>query len=160
MSQPVITCPDDATVDRAAQLMWEHDCGMIPIVNPEGRLAGVITDRDICMAAYTQGRPLCEIPVAAAMAKDVMAAYADDPVENAEALMAHGQVHRLPVLDKNNWLVGVISLNDLARLAARVRKNGIDREFVQAMAAVCEPRPHALTVVPQVGDEHPVLVGA
>ena len=148
MSQPVVTCPVDATVDQAARLMWEHDCGMIPVIDAGGHLAGVITDRDACMAAYTRGLPLHEIPVSTAMARNVLTIHEDEQVEQAESLMANGQVHRLPVVDTNNWPVGVVSLSDLARLAARVKRTGLDREFVQAMAAVCEPRSRTLEVIP------------
>lgn len=51
MSQPVVTAPTKCTLDAAARLMWEFDCGIVQIVGDDGRLAGVITDRDICMAA-------------------------------------------------------------------------------------------------------------
>src|SRR5262245_6101900 len=58
MSTDLETCRADDTLDRAARLMWEHDCGVVPVVDHEGTAVGMITDRDICMAAYTQGRPL------------------------------------------------------------------------------------------------------
>jgi CBS domain-containing protein len=82
MSHPVVTCPNSTTLEDAARLMWEYDCGIVPIVNDDGRLVGVVTDRDICMAGYTQGRPLREIPVVTAMASQVVAAHADDGVES------------------------------------------------------------------------------
>src|SRR5512134_738255 len=98
MSHPPVTCPVSSTLDQAARLMWEFDCGIIPVVNDEGRLAGVVTDRDICMAAYTQGKTLREIPVTIAMAKQVIAAYANDSIDSAEELMSANQIRRLPVL--------------------------------------------------------------
>ena len=51
MSHPVVMCPADATLDQAARLMWEFDCGTIPVQDTDGRLVGIVTDRDICMAA-------------------------------------------------------------------------------------------------------------
>jgi CBS domain-containing protein len=140
MSHPAVTCPANSMLDQVARLMWEFDCGVIPVVNDEGRLAGVVTDRDICMAAYTQGRPVADIPVTTAMARGVVAGHVEDTVESAEARMREHQIRRLPVLDAENRPVGVVSMNDLARLAARARRSAVDRELVQTLAAICAPR--------------------
>jgi CBS domain-containing protein len=140
MSKPVVTAPEAGTADMAARVMWEFDCGMVPIVRDDGRLVGVITDRDICMAAYTQGRPLSQIAVTSAMATHVVACQAGDAIETAERLMRDHLVRRIPVLDQESRPVGVVSLNDLARLAAHTKKRDIDRELVQTLAAVCRPR--------------------
>jgi CBS domain-containing protein len=159
MSQPVITCPANATLEHAARLMWEFDCGIVPIVNDEGRLDGVVTDRDICMAAYTQGRPLAAIPVSTAMAKKVISVHADDLIEQGEELMRDYQIRRLPVLDRDNRPVGLVSMNDLARLAARARKSGVERELVQTLAAVCQPRARGTALGQRASVTRPALVG-
>ncbi len=136
--------------------MWEFDCGMIPVVNDDGRLAGVVTDRDICMAAYMQGRPLRTIPVASAMAKQVVASHTDDSIEAAEGLMRDNQIRRLPVLDRDGRPVGVVSLNDLARLAARAKQSSVDREIVLTLGAICQP--HARTSAPAQTAALPALI--
>ena len=143
MNHPAVTCPATSTLDHAARLMWEFDCGAIPVVDADGRIAGIVTDRDICMAAYTQGRPLRDIAVPTAMARKVVAAHADDAVETVEQLMRDYQIRRLPVIDNDHRPVGLVSLNDLARLAARARKSAVDRELVHTLAAVCRPHAHA-----------------
>jgi CBS domain-containing protein len=143
MSHPVVTCPLNSTLDHAARLMWEFDCGIVPVVGDDGRLVGVVTDRDACMAAYTQGLALSAIPVATAMARDVIASHASDSIESVEALMKSSQIRRIPVLDHENRPVGLVSLNDLARLAVRAHRNGVDRQLVETLAAVCRPRAHA-----------------
>ncbi len=143
MSQPAVTCPVDATLEVPARLMWEFDCGMVPITGADGRLVGVITDRDICMAALTQGRALSDVPVTTAMAAPVVSCRAEDAIESAERLMRESQVHRVPVVDGDGRPVGVIATNDLARRAARARKSAVDHEVVQTIAAVCQPRAHA-----------------
>jgi CBS domain-containing protein len=74
------------------------------------------------------------------MAKEVVAVHTDDTIEQAEALMRTSQVRRLPVLDHDGRPVGLVSMNDLARLAARARKSGVDRELVQTLAAMGQPR--------------------
>ena len=103
MIQDVKVCTESETLNRAAQLMWESDCGCIPIIsaNGNGVIVGVVTDRDIAMAAYTQGRQLWAIPVTAAMAPKVVACYADDGISRAEALMRDNQLRRLPVLNRS-----------------------------------------------------------
>ena len=87
MSQPVVTAPTKCTLDSAARLMWEFDCGIVPVVGDDGCLAGVITDRDICMAAYAQDRPLSAIPVTSAMTKRVFSLHGNDAIETAEQMM-------------------------------------------------------------------------
>jgi CBS-domain-containing membrane protein len=126
--------------------MWEFDCGIVPVTGPDGRLVGVVTDRDICMAAYTQGVALTAIPVATAMAKQVVAARGEELVEQAEHLMGESQVRRLPVLDAENRPVGIVSMNDLARLAARAHKRVADHELIKTLAAVCQPRGHGRVI--------------
>ena len=140
MSHPAVTCPETATLDQAARLMWEYDCGVVPVVTDDGKLAGVVTDRDICMAAYTRGTPLAAIPVTTAMARQVVASHADDDIESAEALMRDNQIRRVPVLDGGARVQGVVSMNDFARAAARAKKSDVDRELVRTMAAICQPR--------------------
>jgi Mg/Co/Ni transporter MgtE len=63
MTTAVRSCTTGDNLQRAAQIMWESDCGVVPVVDRDGRLVGMITDRDICMAAYTQGKPLSHIGV-------------------------------------------------------------------------------------------------
>jgi CBS domain-containing protein len=140
MTHPAVTCSTGDHLDVPARLMWEYDCGLVPVVNDEGRLAGVVTDRDICMAAYTQGQPLHAIPVTTAMASKVLAGHADDAIEDAERLMRDAQIRRLPIVDEAGRPEGVLSLNDIARATARTRKSSLDRELVATLAAICEPR--------------------
>lgn len=142
MSKPAVTCHPSDSLNTAAQLMWEHDCGAVPVVNDDGAVIGMITDRDVCMAAYTRGTSLQAIPVANAMATSVFSIHGQDSIEAAERMMSDKQVRRLPVVDGDNRPVGVLSLNDIARYAASTRKkNGLDREVTQTLAAISKPRP-------------------
>ena len=142
MNQPAITCRIDDTLDQPARLMWEFDCGVVPVVDADGRLSGVVTDRDICMAAYTQGKGLHDIPVDVAMAHAVIAVHAEDTIEQAELLMRDNQIRRLPVVDDDGRPAGVVAMNDLAQLASRAKRTAVDRDLVQTLAAVCAPRNH------------------
>lgn len=141
MSVPALTCHPHESLNDAAQLMWEHDCGALPVVDHDGSLVGMITDRDVCMAAYTQGLRLDDIPVSSAMANQVFSCTADQSLTDAEHLMSEKQVRRVPIIDGHNRPVGLLSLNDVARYAASARKrNGLDREVTQTLAAVGAPR--------------------
>jgi CBS domain-containing protein len=115
MSSPAHTCVTSDTLARAAQLMWEHDCGALPVVDGTGRAVAMITDRDICMAAYLQGRPPADIAVMAAASRCLYSVQPNDAVEVALAKMRAHQTRRLPVIDERGNLIGVISLADIIR---------------------------------------------
>ncbi len=148
MTPEVKFCRESDNLNRAAQLMWENDCGFVPVIAGDGeaKLSGVLTDRDICMAAYLQGRSLSEIPVTTAMAQKVISCKAADDIRDAEMLMKKNQVRRLAVIDDKGALVGVVSINDLALEAERelgVRKGAPElgeTEVAETLAAICEHR--------------------
>ena len=142
MSHPAITCNVNDDLNVPAKLMWEHDCGVIPVVREDGKLAGVITDRDICVAAYTQGRPLDQILVNAVMAKHVFSAHPDDKISEAVRLMTENQIRRVPVVDVLGKPVGLLSINDLAIESVQpdTRMKNAFANIAHTVAAVCQPR--------------------
>jgi CBS-domain-containing membrane protein len=141
MSKPAVTCRQTDGVHTAAELMWKFDCGAVPVTDEGGRLVGIITDRDICMATYTKGRSPQGIAVSEAMSKHVFACHARDSVTTAQWLMGEKQIHRLPVIDDENRPVGLLSLTDLVRRAAAApAKDSPEREVVETLAVVCHPR--------------------
>ena len=95
MTHAPAVCTTSDHLTRAAQIMWERDCGAVPVIDDAGKLAGIVTDRDICMAAYTQGRALHEIPVANAMSKSVFTIGPD-------AAEVAGRSPRSPPLSKES----------------------------------------------------------
>lgn len=142
MSHPPVTCHMNDPLKLVAHEMWNHDCGALPVVNDEGKLVGMITDRDICMAAYTQSRSLDELLVNSAMATHVISARPDQSVAEVAQLMAQHQIRRLPVVDGDHKPVGVISLNDLAIEAVRpdTRMKQGTSSVAATLAAICRPR--------------------
>ncbi len=140
MSQPVIKIQADDDLNRAAQLLWEHDCGALVVVDREGKLVGMLTDRDICMAAYIQGLPLAAIGVRVAMSDSVVRCRASDSDEDAARLMATHQLRRLPIVDADDRPLGVVALSDLAHAAADSRDQAAPRRVVEALAAVTKRR--------------------
>jgi len=123
MTRPVQSCQPQDTINRAAQIMWEADVGCVPVVDADNRVVGMITDRDIAMAAYTQGRALDGISVESAMAKQVYTCSPGDDVSNAEERMQKFQVRRVPVVDSSAKLVGIVSMNDIALKAAQEKSS-------------------------------------
>jgi CBS domain-containing protein len=146
MSDDVKYCRDTDTLDCAAGSMWNHDIGSVPVVDSERRVVGMITDRDVCMAAYTQGKPLSEIPVANVMSTRVLTVGPDDTLPTAERLMREGQVRRIPVVDREQRLIGIVSQNDFMREAA---ENQTVREAItNTIAAIGKSRNGAHSMSP------------
>lgn len=141
MVPKVISCTDRASLGDAVKLMWEHDIGFVPVLSAEnGALAGVITDRDACMAAWFQGKPLWDIPVKSAMSTRIFTCRDDAEVDQAELTMSEYQVHRLPVLDADGKVAGVVSLNDLAQRAVKDGDAELEEEVALTLGAISHPR--------------------
>lgn len=153
MTSPAVTVQPADSLAHAANLLWNHDCGTLPVVDKEGRVGAMVTDRDICVAAWSTGKPLAELRVQDAMSKSVVSVRADDDVGLAVDRMAMHQVHRLPVVDEHDRPVGVLSLNDLARRGDKDPQLG--KRALQVMAAVCrlrsEPMPAAQRTLASAG---------
>jgi CBS domain-containing protein len=142
MTQPVYSCNVQDRANAAAQIMWEHDCGVVPVVDGGGRVVGVLTDRDLCMAVHFQNRPLTEIPVSGVMAHEVCTCVADDDVVDAERVMAERQIHRLPVVNEQGSLVGILSLADVARQARSApsrQREEVATQLANTVTAISEP---------------------
>ena len=140
MSEPAAACVLGDPLHRAAQLMWDLDCGVVPVVDSEGRLSGILTDRDICMAAYTKGLPLSAMRVDEVMTKPVVSCAPSDPVEHAVGLMEDHQVRRLAVVTAEQRLVGIISLSDVAQASEALPRQDGQRVVSELMRAVSKRR--------------------
>jgi len=123
MSRHIRACRPHDSLNAAAQIMWEEDCGCVPVVQEDeyghALLVGVLTDRDICMAAYTQGQPLGSIEATSIMQRDLATCVATDPIGVALNVLRTRRLHRLPVVQGDGELVGVLSLADIARESRR-----------------------------------------
>lgn len=153
MAHEVVTCGPTDSLNVAARLMWERDCGCVPVVGRDNLAVGIVTDRDICMGAYTQGRSLHLIEVRDVMGSPVVSCEPGDDLITAENLMRDNRVRRLLVCDGDGKLVGVISLSDIALEAERERREDSGRlirstEVAQILAAVSQTRAHAVAPIP------------
>ena len=125
-----LTSPDD-TIRHAAQMMKECDCGVLPVAEGD-RLVGMITDRDIAVRGVAEGKGP-DAKVREAMTQEVMYCFEDEEAQQAAQNMADIQVRRLPVLNRDKRLVGIVSLSDLARKEPNTAKalHGIARPSEQ-----------------------------
>ena len=153
MSSPVHTCHANESLAHAAQLLWEHDCGVLPVVDRDGRVGAAITDRDICMGAWTRGKDLAALRVADSMSRSVVTCRAEEELSAAADTMAKHQLHRLPVVDEHGKPVGMLSLSDFATAGAR--DPSIGRQALRVLTAACtrreaakKPAERALATVP------------
>ncbi|HEV2720551.1 MAG TPA: CBS domain-containing protein, partial [Thermoanaerobaculia bacterium] len=110
---PVVCSPDDKA-DYAAKLMLNHNIGEIPVCDGP-KLLGVVTDRDITVRGTATGKSPGDIEVRTLMTHTVYTANEFDQVEKAADLMESKHVRRLPVVDRNGRLVGILSRTDLVR---------------------------------------------
>lgn len=147
MARQVATCRPEQTAADAARLMWERDCGCIPIVDADEELVGIVTDRDLCMAAVTRGLPLDQLRLDSVMQSTVQTCRRTDSVREAERRMSEAQVRRIPIVEGLSRVVGIVSIADLARARggtwlARMGER-ILGDLTRTMAAITEPRPSA-----------------
>lgn len=113
MTPAVRTIAPTATLREAAQLMAETDVGVLPVAN-EDRLVGMLTDRDIAVRAVAAGFGP-DTPVQETMSPEIKYCFEDDDVDDVCANLSDQQLRRLPVVDRDKKLVGIVSLSDLAR---------------------------------------------
>jgi len=144
MTPSLHCCQASDNLGHAAKLMCEHDCGVIPIVDDEMRVIAVITDRDICMAAYAKDKKLTEIGVRPTMSQGLVVCHPEDRVDLAEELMRTHQMRRLPVVNAKGQLVGMLALHDLVRAAEQASSkgccgtNGVRLKYTaRTLAAIC-----------------------
>lgn len=117
MTRNVRVCRPNDTLSDAARIMWDEDLGCLPVMDETGRVLAMVTDRDICMAAYTRGASLRDLPVSVAMSRGLLSCSPDTSISDVEHLMRDAQIRRVPVIDAVGSLVGIISLADIARHA-------------------------------------------
>lgn len=113
MTRDVATVPSSAKCGEAATLMRQEDCGSIPVVE-DGRLVGIVTDRDIVVRGLAAGKDPIGLSVSEVMSADPVTITPDADVEEAARLMAERQIRRLPVIE-NGRLVGIVVIGQIAR---------------------------------------------
>ncbi len=113
MTRDVQCCGPNTNLAEVAKMMWDSDCGVLPVLNVEGKVLGVITDRDICIATATRNKPAAEITVWETVSGKAHTCRPTDDVHTALDIMKREKVRRLPVVDEDGILQGMLSINDL-----------------------------------------------
>jgi CBS domain-containing protein len=145
MTTDVKTCTPDTTVAEAAHLMWEGDCGILPVLD-DGELVGIVTDRDMYIALATQNQRASRLKVGAVATKKLATCAPEDDVHAALATMRQARVRRLPVVGFGGTVLGILSMNDIL-LAAGAGKEVASEDVVQTLQAICahhHPVPHVI----------------
>jgi CBS domain-containing protein len=128
----------------AARLMWENDCGILPVIKDARKVVGLITDRDICMAATMRDSHPSAISVEEVMTGEVFGVEPDDNIDRALQTMQEQRVRRVPVINPEGDLEGIVSLNDVvlnAKAPDGEAVDGIDYvDIVKTYQAICEHR--------------------
>lgn len=139
MTQPATTCAPETSIAAASYLMEDHNCGILPIVNIRRRLIGVVTDRDLLLAAAGTLRYASVVTVHEAMTAPVMTCFPDDDLKAAVNTMRTRAVRRLPVIDRDRHVIGVLSIDDVVRWG--VQPDGLTAaEVIEAFEGICERR--------------------
>jgi CBS domain-containing protein len=133
------TCGPHTDLATVAKIMWDHDCGFVPVVDASGLVAGVVTDRDICIATATRRLLPEHMSAGQVMTTPIHACVLDDSVRAVLSTMKQFRVRRVPVLDAGGRLQGVLSLNDIV-LASSEKREPKASDIVSTMAAICAHR--------------------
>lgn len=141
MTQDVVSCSPETNLAVAAELMWNADCGVLPVI-ADGKLRGILTDRDITIALGTRNRPASDIPVQEVAATGVEKCLPNVDVHAAMTQMRMARVHRLPVVNSEGEVQGILSINDIV-LASDRKDGSLDsKEVLKTIKALCEHRSH------------------
>lgn len=110
------TVTPESRVSDAVSIMRSESCGVVPVVRSEGEMTivGILTDRDVALKACTDGAAGPETSVSVVMTGNVRCVHVDDDLSQVESVMKNAGVHRVPVVEENNRLAGIISLRDIA----------------------------------------------
>jgi CBS domain-containing protein len=134
MTSGAKACAETANLARAAELMSHNNCGILPVVTAGGRVVGLITDRDICVAAAKSNKSLLSMSVDEVISGDVYACRPEDDIQTALRTMRGNKVRRLPVIDAEGMLKGILSMDDVI-LGARetAEADGAELSYTDAV---------------------------
>ncbi len=142
MTENAKACTLTDNLAAAAWLMWEADCGIVPVVAGGGEVVGLITDRDICMAAMTKGRDESSIAIGDVISGKLFTCKPEDEIHSALNTMRDNKVRRLPVVTSDGKLAGMLSINDVVLRAAEMRdKKGAEVSYgdvVSTYSSICQ----------------------
>jgi CBS domain-containing protein len=138
MTETPATCHPGDSGQAAAQIMWDHNCGAVPVVGQDNIALGIVTDRDLAMTAYLRRQPLFEIPLDSVMSKVLCTLRPTSTVGEALLCMSSSRVRRVLITDNDGHLLGIVALADLARYVQSLQgSDGACRILSSTLASVC-----------------------
>ncbi len=141
MTSNVKSCRPDDNLAAVAGLMWDNNCGTLPMVDEAGRVRGMITDRDVAIAVATRGRLASEITVGEVVSGRVVYCTLDEDIKSALEKMGQERVRRLPVINRDGLLQGILSLDDAAIHAQESKRGHLPdlsyEDVVNTYKAIC-----------------------
>jgi CBS domain-containing protein len=144
MSTNPKACTLTDNLSAAAGLMWDNDCGILPVVAEGGKVVGLITDRDICMAANLNSRNLWNIAVEDVISGKVFTCKAEDDIHSVLTTMQENKVRRLPVVGADGTLEGILSMNDIVLKAEEPKEKKASElsyaDVVKTYKSICQHR--------------------
>lgn len=132
-------CFSEESLSRAVEIMWQRDCGAVPVVDLEMKVVGMITDRDIAIAASFRNRKTSEISIGEVIGKRVFTCKETEETEDVLKKIRRARVKRIPVTNENGALVGIVSIADLILKAPKLKK-----KTYSALKSIVKPRPIVL----------------
>jgi CBS domain-containing protein len=143
MVRTAASCNRETNLGAAVAILWDRNCGILPIIDADQRVIGVITDRDICIALGTRNRLPGDIAVGEVMSGKLFTCVSEDEIRAAMATMAHAKVRRLPVLTVEGKLDGILSMDDVVAhsepRSAKSTNELLHDDVVETLRAVYRP---------------------
>ncbi len=139
-------CSVEDNLMKTAELMRHRDCGIVPIVDEEKRVVGMLTDRDLCLAVVARNRKASDVKAGDLIKAEAIVCAADDKIELVLRKMRENQIKRLAVVGASGELVGIVSVSDIL-LGIRKDKN-LKKKIYATLKAVAMPRPIVLREIP------------
>ncbi len=138
MTKSVGVCGEEESLAKAVEIMWQKDCGAVPIVNGKSKVIGMVTDRDVAVSVFLQNKPASVIRSADIINRKVLTCSSNDKIEKVLKTMKKRQIKRLPVVDKKRKLKGLISVTDI--LLASEKDKTLRKKVLRTLKAIAKPR--------------------
>ncbi|HVB98799.1 MAG TPA: CBS domain-containing protein [Candidatus Dormibacteraeota bacterium] len=113
MTGTPVSCRLETNLAAASEMLWNQNCGILPVANDKGKVVGVITDRDMCIALGTRNRLAADIAVGEVISGKLFSCGPEDDLQTVLTAIGKMQVRRMPVIDAKGKLVGLVSMDDL-----------------------------------------------
>ncbi len=149
MTAEVEFCHSEDDLSKAAAIMWRRDCGVVPVIDGDMRVVGMITDRDITIAVCSRNQKPSAIKIGEVTNGKIISCSADDNIKDVLKKMRKNQLKRLPVVSQNGALIGILSITDIL-----LESNKVKKPVASTLKTISSPRPIVLN---EIAEETPEI---